>query len=151
MQIYFLKDGRVFPGIKRYIIKEFGDIKFAVTGLLTTRAVIQAREKSQQQLSGLNDLLIEPPVKALEDVMAEARNQGAQRFILLSHLGIDEDASLCEKVDGLDVVISGHSHSMLPQPISVKNALIVSSGMKGKYIGSLTLNIADVISMKISK
>jgi len=141
----------LFPGIKRFITKKFEDVTFGITGFLTTKAVHLVQEKTQNALPGLNELSICPPEKILREVLEDARNEGAQRFILLSHLGIEKDAELAEKIPGLDVIISGHSHSQLPQPVKVKDTLIVSSGAGGKYIGSLTLSIADVISMKISK
>jgi 2',3'-cyclic-nucleotide 2'-phosphodiesterase (5'-nucleotidase family) len=50
-----------------------------------------------------------------------------------------------------DVIVSGHSHEHLSQPVRIGNTLIVSSGSGGKYLGSLTLSMSDVISVTITR
>lgn len=63
--------------------------------------------------------------------------------ICLSHSGIWEDKSrsedeiLAREVDGIDVIISGHTHTMLDEPIVVNNTIIVQAGEYGKGVGVL--------------
>jgi 2',3'-cyclic-nucleotide 2'-phosphodiesterase (5'-nucleotidase family) len=135
--------GGLFPGVKTYIIKELENIKFAIIGLLSPSSTIK--------LQTIPEIEVKDPDTVLEETINMAKQDGAEKFILLSHLGIDKDSSLAEKFDNIDLIISGHSHSYLPQPVKVKNTLIVSTGSGGKYLGSITLNIADIISMKIEK
>jgi len=149
--LYLKKEDRLFPGIKSFLIKDFQNIRFAITGLLNNKAIILAREQANKSLPGLDELDIKSPGEILQEIISEAKEEGAQKFILLSHLGIDQDATLAEKFNEIDVIVSGHSHSYLAQPVRVKNTFIISSGSGGNYLGSLTLNIADIISLKISK
>ena len=65
--------------------------------------------------------------------------------ICLSHSGtwldknISEDEILAKSVPGIDLIISGHTHSVLNQYIRAGNTYIVSCGAYGRYLGSLTL------------
>lgn len=64
--------------------------------------------------------------------------------ICLSHSGTDgegkgEDYELAQAVEGIDVIISGHTHTTLTQPIQVNDTLIVSCGEYGKNLGVLTV------------
>src|SRR5699024_3690574 len=67
-------------------------------------------------------------------------------IIALSHSGTSdnpkesEDEILAEKVPEIDVIISGHSHTVLPEPIISGDTTIVSSGEYGKNLGSLTIS-----------
>lgn len=63
--------------------------------------------------------------------------------ILLSHNGIDVDLKLASRVTGIDVILGGHTHDAVPQPIAVKNAsgttLVTNAGSNGKFLGVLDL------------
>ena len=48
--------------------------------------------------------------------VAEAREQGAQVVVLLSHNGFDVDAKLAARVEGIDIILTAHTHDALPQP-----------------------------------
>jgi sulfur-oxidizing protein SoxB len=66
--------------------------------------------------------------------------------ILLSHNGMDVDLKLASRVTGIDVILGGHTHDAVPQPVPVKNAkgttLITNAGSNGKFLGVLDLDIA---------
>lgn len=66
-------------------------------------------------------------------------------ILLLSHVGThpvksrSEDEILAREVPGIDVIISGHTHTVLPEPILVGKTIIVSAGCFGAYLGVLDL------------
>ncbi|MBV8699155.1 MAG: 5'-nucleotidase C-terminal domain-containing protein, partial [Bradyrhizobium sp.] len=66
--------------------------------------------------------------------------------VLLSHNGMDVDLKLASRVAGIDVILGGHTHDAIPQPIAVKNAsgvtLVTNAGSNGKFLGVLDLDIA---------
>jgi sulfur-oxidizing protein SoxB len=66
--------------------------------------------------------------------------------VLLSHNGMDVDLKLATRVTGIDVILGGHTHDAVPQPIPVTNAggvtLVTNAGSNGKFLAVLDLDIA---------
>src|SRR4029453_11230735 len=65
--------------------------------------------------------------------------------ILLSHNGMDVDLKLASRVTGIDVILGGHTHDAVPQPIAVTNAggttLVTNAGSNGKFLAVLDLEL----------
>ena len=65
---------------------------------------------------------------------------------LLSHNGMDVDLKLATRVTGIDVILGGHTHDAVPQPITVTNSggvtLVTNAGSNGKFVGALDLELA---------
>src|SRR2546428_4252711 len=61
--------------------------------------------------------------------------------VLLSHNGIAVDLKLAGRVQGLDVILGGHTHDALPQPILVGKTIVVNSGSHGKFLSRLDLDV----------
>ncbi|NVO19014.1 MAG: bifunctional metallophosphatase/5'-nucleotidase [Bacteroidetes bacterium] len=62
-------------------------------------------------------------------------------LIGLTHLGVETDSVLAQKMPEFDVLIGGHSHTTLSHPMMVNNVMIVQTGSSLKYVGVLTLHI----------
>jgi sulfur-oxidizing protein SoxB len=66
--------------------------------------------------------------------------------ILLSHNGMDVDLKLASRVTGIDVILGGHTHDAVPQPVAVNNpggvTLVTNAGSNGKFLAVLDLEIA---------
>src|SRR5262249_45816796 len=73
-------------------------------------------------------------------------NDKVDAVLLLSHNGMDVDLKLASRVTGIDVILGGHTHDAVPQPISVKNAggvtLVTNAGSNGKFLGVFDLELA---------
>ena len=72
---------------------------------------------------------------------AKARKEGAQLVVLLSHNGFDCDRKLASRVDGIDVILTAHTHDALPEVVKVGKTLLIASGSAGKFISRLDIDV----------
>lgn len=79
----------------------------------------------------------------MAEVVAEVKAKGAELVVLLSHNGFDVDRKLAARVDGIDVILTGHTHDALPEPVLVNKTMLIASGSHGKYITRLDLDVRD--------
>src|SRR5580765_3601496 len=81
----------------------------------------------------------------LQKRVHEARAQGAQLVVLLSHNGMDVDLKLAGRVTGIDAILGGHTHDAMPAPTIVTNALgrtlVTNAGSNGKFLGVLDADV----------
>ena len=73
----------------------------------------------------------------------KARKKGAAIIVLLSHNGFDVDQKIASLIDGIDVILTGHTHDAIPKAIKIKNTLLLSSGSHGKYLGRIDLKVKN--------
>ena len=73
----------------------------------------------------------------------EVRAAGAECVVVLSHNGFDVDKKMASVVPGIDVILSGHTHDALPEPVLVGQTIIVPSGSNGKFVSRVDLDIRD--------
>ena len=73
----------------------------------------------------------------------EARENGAEIIVLLSHNGFDVDQKLAAEVSGIDVILTGHTHDAVPEAIRIGQTLVLSSGSHGKYLGRIDLKVEN--------
>lgn len=84
-------------------------------------------------------------VAAASAAVAELRSSGCGIVIALSHSGTSpdparsEDLRLAREVPGLDLVVSGHTHTVLKEPLKAGGAYIVSAGEWGRFLGKIAL------------
>jgi len=73
----------------------------------------------------------------------EVRAKHVDLLVVLSHLGFPQDMKLLSEVPGVDVLLSGHTHDRLYQPVQQGGALVIQSGSHGSFLGRLDLEIQD--------
>ena len=130
--------GRVF---KPSVIKEIGGYRIAVIGQAFPYVPIaHPRRFTPDWKFGIR----EEELQRLVD--AHRSNDKVDAVILLSHNGMDVDLKLASRITGIDVILGGHTHDAVPQPIAVTNSggvtLVTNAGSNGKFVGVLDLELA---------
>jgi len=77
--------------------------------------------------------------RRLQQLVDEVRGKGAHAVVLLSHNGMDVDLKLAERVQGIDVILGGHTHDGVPAPVVVGRTLVTNAGCNGKFLAVLDL------------
>ena len=79
--------------------------------------------------------------KNISELVTEVHKKGADLVVLLSHNGFDVDRQLASRVNGIDVILCGHTHDALPSPVIINNTILVASGSNGKFVSRIDLNV----------
>jgi S-sulfosulfanyl-L-cysteine sulfohydrolase len=130
--------GRVF---KPSLIKEIGGYRVAVIGQAFPYVPIAHPKRFTPDWKfGVRDDELQKLVDGLRG------KDKVDAVILLSHNGMDVDLKLAGRVTGIDVILGGHTHDAVPQPIAITNpggvTLVTNAGSNGKFLGVLDLELA---------
>lgn len=132
-----LKEAFEAYGVKDYVMLEKGGIHIAVTGVFGKDALACAPTCQ---------LVFKDQVEAMKETVARIKeNENADMIVCVSHSGTweeadkSEDEILAKGVPELDLIISGHTHSTLPEPIVHGNTIIASTGEYGIRAGRMQL------------
>ena len=127
--------GRYLTGVRPYIVIERKKVKIAIIGLTTPEVPYITKPGS------LKHIAVDRPEDILPWLIKKAKDEGAVIIIVLSHLGLDADKDLAQKIPGIHVIVGGHSHTALENPMVVENTIIVQAGAYGLSLGILKLKI----------
>lgn len=127
--------GGVLEGTKPYAMLKRRGIDIAVIGVTTPETRYATKPAHVADLTFLD------PVAVLPEMIGKVRGEGAGLVIVLSHLGLEADQELARKVAGIDVIVGGHSHTAVTEPVRIDNTLIVQAGYYGIYVGVLGLEV----------
>ncbi len=120
---------------KRYRIIEKGGIKLGVIGTINGSVFRYYSGEVKNTLKTGNQLNeIRKDIRAL-------KKEGVDLILLLSHSGYEEDKVLREKLRDIDIIIGGHSQTLLKSPDSREGRIIVQAGSNGSRIGILEMEI----------
>ncbi|MFS0777761.1 5'-nucleotidase C-terminal domain-containing protein [Neobacillus sp. 3P2-tot-E-2] len=122
------EQGEIFPAI----IKEVDGEEVGIFGLTTEDTAFLANPG--------DNIGFENAVEKAIQTIEMLESQGVDKIIALSHLGYQPDLDLAEQVDGIDVIVGGHSHTKLDAPVVVEKeepTLIVQANEYLKYLGVL--------------
>ncbi|MEI7473155.1 MAG: bifunctional UDP-sugar hydrolase/5'-nucleotidase [bacterium] len=136
--LHFKKHKELNCLIKDYLIKDVNGFKIGIIGVTTPEFATKTKAP--------DDTIVLSPEKAINHSLKELKNK-TDYNIVLSHMGIDEEKKIAAKLKNIDLIVGGHSHTMIQQPIIIENkqnkTFIVQDWQWGMYIGELTLDFND--------
>lgn len=125
----------VFPP---YLIKEVNELKIGVIGIAAT---IVDKMMPKHFSEGIYFTMgNEELPKYIHELKKE---EDVDLIVVLSHLGFPQEIKLAQEVAGIDVLLSGHTHNRIYEPVQINNTIIMQSGCHGSFLGHLNLMIKN--------
>ena len=135
--------------IKKSLIKEKNGVKYGFVGAMPIDFEKCTKKASQE---GIEVEDFDDTVESLQEEIDELKAQGVNKIFLLSHVGYETDKKLAQALDGVDVIIGGHTHSVVDGAKSGENlvrsksgepVIITQTGENGKYYGLLDVEFDE--------
>lgn len=127
--------GGELKGVAPYVLLTRKGLKIAVVGATTPGTPFATKP------GNVAGLVFSEPQTSLPPIIEEARKRGAKLVVVLSHLGLDADEELARNVGGIDVIVGGHTHTVVTDPVKVGRTVITQAGSYGSYLGVLNLAV----------
>jgi len=129
------------PFLEQYTIIEREGFKIAFFGLSTPETAYKTNPKN------VTSLTFADPIAVAQSMVEELESK-ADLIVCVSHLGLDKSSEItsqlvAEKVDGIDLIIDGHSHTVLSEPLVVNDTLIVQTGEHLKNVGVVKIDLSN--------
>ena len=127
------------PVFEPYVIKELGEVRVAVVGITYpwTALTSAVRGSAQHWKFGIRE-------EAARELLDEIRDEHDPDLILVvSHGGYGLDQKFAQRVDGIDVLFSGHTHDAIFDPVVWNGAIVYQAGAHGAYVSRLDVRIKD--------
>lgn len=120
------RTGEPAMGMERYRIFERSGLRVGVIGLT-------AYYPDFYTLLGYD---IKDPIETAARLVQRLRPD-VHVLVVVSHLGINQDKAMAERIDGIDVIIGSHTHHLLEEPLYYAGTFIAAAGCFGRYVGEL--------------
>lgn len=123
------------PVYPAYAIHPAGRYTLGVIGLTYPYVKVSHPEEFSEGLSfGVKE-------KELQKAVDELRAKGVDAVVLLSHGGLPLDTALAQRIQGIDLILSAHTHDLTPVPLRVGRTYIVAGGSAGKVLVRVDLKL----------
>lgn len=127
------------PVFEAYTLREMNGVSVAIIGqAFPYTPIANPRYMVENWTFGIEE-------ENMQKVVDEVRGKGAKVVVLLSHNGMDVDLKMATRVQGIDVILGGHTHDGVPAPIKVSNkggvTLVTNAGSNGKFLGVLDFDV----------
>ncbi|OED33228.1 hypothetical protein BHE17_12485 [Planococcus maritimus] len=129
-------NGQIYSGV----VQEVNGEEVGIFGLTTAETA---------DISSPVDVEFTDYLEAAEEAVTWFEDQGVNKIVALTHIGyddnaaIDNDRTLATEVDGIDVIVGGHTHTKILPPQQVKDTIIVQANEYGKFLGQLDVTFDE--------
>ena len=118
--------------LKKSIIKRFEDVKVCIIG-------VSVGKDSYNSFSHLYGLHVKDPLVCIRE---EMESNEADIYILLSHMGIEQDREIAQKLP-VDIIIGGHSHTLMERCEYINGTYIHQAKEYGEHVGECLIDIEN--------
>ncbi|MFH1963652.1 MAG: hypothetical protein ABIJ30_12430 [bacterium] len=120
------------------VIKQVGKYTVGIIGVISKDAfAFFPKEK-------IENLDIHDPVNALKSSIAMLKKEDqVDLIVVLSHMGYKMDQEMAERVEGIGIIVGGHSQVLLQTPVRIGDTVILQPGEKGQFVGVFTINMKN--------
>ena len=129
-------NGQIYSGV----VKEVNGEEVGIFGLTTAET---------KDISSPNDVVFTDYIGAANEAVEWFEGQDVNKIVALTHIGyddnaaVDNDRTLATEVDGIDIIVGGHTHDKLEEPVEVENTVIVQANEYGKFLGQLDVSFDE--------
>jgi len=129
------------PVFDAFTMREMNGVKVAIIGqAFPYTPIANPRYLVENWTFGIDE-------ENMQATVDQARSQGAQVVVVLSHNGMDVDLKMASRVRGIDAIMGGHTHDGVPAPVKVDNpggvTLVTNAGSNGKFLGVLDFDVKE--------
>lgn len=127
------------PVLDQYVIKKVGNLKVAVVGLTYpwTALTSSVDGAAKWWKFGIKE-------NEAQELIAKIKSeQNPDLIVFISHAGFGMDQQFAQRVDGIDVIVSGHTHNPVFDPVVWNDTIIYEGGALGEFVSSLDLEVKN--------
>ncbi|OHC46606.1 MAG: thiosulfohydrolase SoxB [Rhodobacteraceae bacterium GWE1_64_9] len=125
------------PAFEPYKIFEKGGLRIAVIGqAFPYMPIANPKWMFPDYSFGIRE-------ERMQEMVDEVRAEGVDLVVCLSHNGFDVDRKMVSRVKGIDVILTGHTHDAVPEPVLVGETILIASGSNGKFVSRVDLDVRD--------
>jgi 5'-nucleotidase/UDP-sugar diphosphatase len=118
------------PLAKPSVVVTKGNLRIGIIGLTTTEYIMSTQVQ------------VKDPLPILRELVPEVSKQ-CDFLIVLSHVGYEPDLEIARTIPDIDLIVGGHTHTLVPEPVVVGSTLVVQDGEFAEQVGILDLTITD--------
>ncbi len=123
------------PAFEPYTMFERGGVQVAVIGqAFPYMPIANPKWMFPEYSFGIRE-------ERMQELVDEVRAKGAGLVVCLSHNGFDVDRKMAARVQGIDVILSGHTHDAVPEPVLIGDTILIASGSNGKFVSRVDLDV----------
>jgi 2',3'-cyclic-nucleotide 2'-phosphodiesterase (5'-nucleotidase family) len=120
-------------GVRDFVVKTVQGVRIGIAGLVTPKTVNMSFAKNMEPFTFVE------PAEAMKKILPRMKQAGCEMIIVASHLGDEDDVALAKAVPGIHVIVGGHAHKAIPEPVIAGDTIIVQAGKYMRYLGELTI------------
>ncbi len=126
---------------KPFIIREIEGKRIGILGLAYPNTPLTTAKKN------VEDFEFRDAIETAQRFVPEVRAK-ADMVIALTHLGLSADQKLAEAVPDIDLILGGHSHNRVTEPLRVGKTLIVQAGAHGSDVARMDVEVGDRVTLR---